>query len=33
MTAAPGAYTVVVEGANGATGIALIEMFVVTPTP
>jgi len=33
MTAAPGAYTVVVEGMNGATGTALIEMFVVTPTP
>jgi len=33
MTAAPGAYTAVVEGANGATGTALIEMFVVTPAP
>lgn len=33
MTAAPGAYTVIVGGTNGATGTALIEMFVVTPTP
>jgi hypothetical protein len=33
MTAAPGAYTAIVEGTNGSTGTALIEMFVVTPTP
>lgn len=33
MTAAPGAYTVIVGGMNGASGTALIEMFVVTPTP
>ncbi len=33
MTAQPGAYTAIVEGTNGATGTALIEMFVVTPTP
>jgi hypothetical protein len=33
MTAAPGAYTVVVEGTNGATGTGLIETFLVEPTP
>jgi hypothetical protein len=33
MTLAPGAYTVQVNGANGASGIALIETFVVTPIP
>jgi hypothetical protein len=33
MTAAPGAYTVIVEGANGATGTGLIETFLVEPTP
>jgi hypothetical protein len=33
MTANPGAYTVVVEGTNGASGTGLIETFVVTPTP
>jgi hypothetical protein len=33
MTAAPGAYTVVVEGTNGASGTGLIETFVVEPTP
>ncbi len=33
ITAAPGAYTVVVEGANGATGTGLIETFLVEPTP
>jgi|CZKI01.1.fsa_nt_gi hypothetical protein len=33
MTAAPGAYSAIVEGMNGATGTALIEMFIVTPTP
>jgi len=33
MTAAPGAYTVVVEGTNGAAGTGLIETFLVEPTP
>jgi hypothetical protein len=33
MTLTPGAYTVQVDGTNGATGIALIETFLVTPTP
>jgi Domain of unknown function (DUF4331) len=33
MTAAPGAYTVVVGGTNGSTGTGLIETFVVEPTP
>ena len=33
MTVAPGAYTVVVEGTNGATGTGLIETFIVEPTP
>ena len=33
MTAAPGAYTVVVEGTNGSSGTGLIETFLVEPTP
>jgi len=33
LTAAPGAYTVVVEGTNGASGTGLVETFVVEPTP
>lgn len=33
ITANPGAYTVVVEGTNGASGTGLIETFLVTPTP
>lgn len=33
ITLAPGAYTALVAGTNGATGIALIETFLVTPTP
>jgi hypothetical protein len=33
MTVAPGAYTVVVEGANGSSGTGLIETFVIEPTP
>jgi hypothetical protein len=33
MTVNPGAYTVVVEGTNGASGTGLIETFLVTPTP
>jgi hypothetical protein len=33
ITAAPGPYTVVVEGTNGSSGTGLIETFVVEPTP
>jgi len=33
MTVSPGAYTVIVNGVNGASGTALIETFLVTPTP
>jgi hypothetical protein len=33
MTVNPGAYTVVVEGTNGASGTGLIETFLVTPAP
>jgi hypothetical protein len=33
MTVSPGAYTVIVNGVNGGSGTALIETFVVTPTP
>jgi len=33
LTCAPGAYTFVISGPNGATGIALGEAFLVTPTP
>jgi hypothetical protein len=33
MTVPPGAYTIVVEGTNGATGTGLIETFVIDPTP
>jgi hypothetical protein len=33
LTCAPGAYTVVVEGTNGASGTGLIETFLIEPTP
>jgi hypothetical protein len=33
MTLNPGAYSVVVGGQNGASGVALIETFPITPTP
>jgi hypothetical protein len=33
MTVPPGAYTVVVDGTNGAMGTGLIETFLITPTP
>ena len=33
ITVSPGAYTALVGGTNGASGNALVETFVVTPTP
>ena len=33
LTVNPGAYTMQVSGTNGVSGIALVEAFVITPTP
>jgi hypothetical protein len=33
VTVQPGAYSFVISGPSGATGIALGEAFLVTPTP
>ena len=33
MSLQPGSYTVVVQGANNATGVALVEVYDLSPSP
>jgi hypothetical protein len=33
MTLLPGSYTAIVQGANNATGVGLVEVYDLSPSP